>query len=256
MHHPERQANRQRIESMELFDEDRKESLQLDMSRLLALSDRLMIVGGPGSGKTTYLHIIASALAQALRSGNSKEVEQYLGLKEPLPLPILVPLSEFNRYRKQLRASHVARDGTLIAFISYWLIRQEAAIGLPDDFFDRLLGQGRSCILLLDGLDEVANERERAIVVEAVKNVAGNYGLRQIVVTCRTRAYRDNSVLPEEFRVAEVQPMTPEQVDALAERWCAAAYPSLDAERERDRLQQAIPHDGRGACKTQESPPD
>lgn len=223
--------------------EDAEERLQteaLDMNRLLALSDRLMIVGGPGSGKTTYLHIIASALAQALRSGNSEAVQQHLGLHERLPLPILIPLSEFNKYRKQLSASHVARDGTLIAFISYWLIRQEAAIDLPEDFFERLLRQGRSCILLLDGLDEVANEQERAVVVEAVKNVGKNGGLRQIVVTCRTRAYRDDAVLPEEFRVATVQPMRPNQVDALAARWCAAAYPALDAAKESERLQRAI----------------
>lgn len=44
---------------------------QVEMNRLLSLGDRLMIVGGPGSGKTTYLHTIASALANALQHGNS-----------------------------------------------------------------------------------------------------------------------------------------------------------------------------------------
>ncbi len=233
-----RRTGRNEIASPESLQES--QTAVLDMSQLLALSERLMIVGGPGSGKTTYLHIIASALAQALRSGNSATVQHYLGLQEPLPLPILVPLSDFNKYRQQLSSSHAPKDGTLIAFISHWLIRQEAAIGLPPDFFERLMLQGRSCILLLDGLDEVANERQRALVVQAVKNVASNGGLRQIVITCRTRAYRGDALLPEEFRVAEVQPMTPEQVDALAARWCEAAYSPWDAEKESKRLQHAI----------------
>jgi len=214
----------------------------IDMNELLTLGARLMIVGGPGSGKTTYLHLIAATLATALRTGNTAPVQQALGLADPLPLPIFVTLSEYNRYRKAPAQPGDARQGTLTAFISHALIRQEAALGLPTDFFERLLMQGQSCILLLDGLDEVADERERWLVRQAVEDVANNNGLRQIVVTCRTRAHRGETVLPETFRVAEVQPMTDEQVAALAARWCAAAYHPLEAEEETRRLQAAIHH--------------
>ena len=214
----------------------------IDMNQLLTLGARLMIVGGPGSGKTTYLHLIAATLATALRTGNTELVQQALGLTGPLPLPIFITLSEYNRYRKEPTGSGNARQGTLTAFISHALIRQEAALGLPADFFERLFLQGQACILLLDGLDEVADERERWLVRQAVENVANNRGLRQIVVTCRTRAHRGETVLPEDFRVAEVQPMTERQVAALAARWCAAAYSPLEAERETQRLQAAISH--------------
>ncbi|MCE7979945.1 MAG: NACHT domain-containing protein [Caldilinea sp. CFX5] len=214
----------------------------IDMNQLLTLGPRLMIVGGPGSGKTTYLHLIAATLATALRTGATQLGAEALGLADPLPLPIFVTLSDYNRYRKEAVGAGDARQGTLTAFISQSLIRQEAALGLPTDFFERLLMQGQSCILLLDGLDEVADERERWLVRQAVENVANNRGLRQIVVTCRTRAHRGDTVLPEEFRVAEVQPMTDTQVAALAARWCAAAYNTQDAAAETARLQAAIRH--------------
>ena len=52
---------------------------------------------------------------------------------------------------------------------------------LPDDFFERLLVQGRACLLLLDGLDEVANERERVLVARAVKNLEGGNDVRRCI---------------------------------------------------------------------------
>lgn len=212
----------------------------VDMHRLLELGPRLVITGGPGCGKTTYLRLIAASVARALRLNQPDTAQTYLGLAEPLPLPIVVSLSEYNRYRRRYSQPDNPRQGTLIAFISHSLIRQSAVIGLPDDFFERLLGQGHNCLLLLDGLDEVANERERNLVRRAVEELAFNDGIRQVVITSRSRAYQGEAVLPEEFRLATVQPMTPEQVNALAARWCHAVYESEDALDEAPRLQEAI----------------
>ncbi|MBP7961046.1 MAG: SUMF1/EgtB/PvdO family nonheme iron enzyme [Caldilineaceae bacterium] len=212
----------------------------VDMRQLLAMSPRLAIIGGPGSGKTTYLYIIAAGLAHALRSGDRSAVDRHLGLIGDLPLPIFVSLSDYNRYRRQCEESDDPHKSTLTAFITHNLIRQEAALGLPLDFFQRLLVRGHSCIVLLDGLDEVADERERSLVRRAVENLAANQGIGHLVVTSRSRAHQGRAVLSEEFRLAKVQPMTLEQAQALAARWCAAAYNELDITKESLRLQQAI----------------
>lgn len=217
-----------------------KRQKPVNMHRLLGLGSSLVIVGGPGCGKTTYLRLIAASVTRALRLNQPELAQNALGLAEPLPLPVVVSLSEYNRYRRRHSQPDDPRQGTLITFISHSLIRQSAAIGLPDDFFERLLVQGHSCLLLLDGLDEVANERERNLVRRAVEELAFNDGVRQIVVTSRSRAYQGEAVLPEEFRVATVQPMTPEQVNALALRWCRAVYEPEDALTEAKRLQDAI----------------
>ncbi len=219
-------------------DEERVEPV--DMNRLLPLSQRLVITGGPGCGKTTYLHLIAASLAQAIRLNQPGSVAAHLGLTSPLPLPIIVALSEFNQYRRQHHRAADPHQGTLIAFISHSLIRQQAAIGLPPDFFERLLVQGRACLLLLDGLDEVANERERVLVARAVEYLAHNEGVRQMVLTSRSRAYQGDAVLPETFRLAMVQPMSPEQVAALAGRWCQAVYDDTRANQEANSLEHAI----------------
>lgn len=234
---PTRRRGRQLDEEM-LREEEQLQTI--DMAQLLALGRRLAIIGGPGSGKTTFLKVIASSLAHALRTGERDAVANSLGLTGDLPLPIFVTLSDYNHYR---RANHGFTDpnqGTLTTFLSHNLIRDEAALGLPADFFTRLLSQGQSCILLLDGLDEVADERERALVRRAVENLAANDGIRYLLVTSRSRAYREGAALTEEFRVAEVQPMTPEQAQALATRWCWAAYNETQAAREAESLAAAI----------------
>lgn len=212
----------------------------LDMRQLLALSPRLVITGGPGSGKTTFLTVIATALTQALRTGDTHRVARYLGLTGPLPLPIFVSLSEYNRYRREQAQAANARQGTLTAFISYTLIRQNALIGLPDDFFEQLLTAGRDCLLLLDGLDEVANERERLLVRQDVEGLAANQSIRQVLVTSRSRAYQGEAILPPPFRLAEVQPMDEDQVAALVARWCQAVYGQMTAAAEQANLGRSI----------------
>jgi formylglycine-generating enzyme required for sulfatase activity len=187
----------------------------VDMAQLLALDDRLVITGGPGSGKTTYLHLIASSIARALVSGNGEPVERVLGLRGPLPLPVVVSLAGYNKYLRE-------RRGNLIDYISHAIIEQNGAIGLPADFFSRLLVQGRGCFVLLDGLDEIPKDDERALVRRRVETLANNEGISRLIVTSRTRAYQGKSVFP--YRLATVQPMTSEQVGVLAGRWCDAAY--------------------------------
>src|SRR5690606_6610268 len=95
----------------------------------------------------------------------------------------------FNRYRRKFGESADPRQGTLMAFISHDLIHKQAVRGLPADFFERLLDGGQGVLLLLDGLDEVADERERVLVSRAVEHLAFNDGVGRVIVTSRTRAY-------------------------------------------------------------------
>ena len=87
---------------------------------------------------------------------------------------------------------------------------KDANFDLPADFFVKLLMDGRNVMLLLDGLDEVANEEERAEVRQSVEELVAGKSLR-VVVTCRTIAYRSGrTALGASFREISVLPLNRE----------------------------------------------
>ena len=232
------------------------------LNKVLGSGNRLVIVGGPGSGKTTVLLHMAWALASSLLNGRSEPARSRLGpLMKPieldkegkpkppqecqqheLPLPLFVPLAAFARYRRHLAGNAPARERTLAHFISYHLIDQEANFDLPADFFVQLFKDGQDVLLLLDGLDEVANENERAEVRQSVeKLVYGRTALR-VVLTCRTIAYRSGrTALGADFREIAVQPLDLDRhILPMVRQAYACIYPldaALRTERANDLLE-------------------
>jgi formylglycine-generating enzyme required for sulfatase activity len=184
---------------------------------------------------------MAWALASSLLNGKPEPARQRLGLKlapAALPLPIFVPLASFARHRRGLPPSAPARHSTLAHFISHHLISKQADFDLPADFFVQLLNDGRNVLLLLDGLDEVANDHERAEVRQSVDElVAGRPGMR-VVVTCRTIAYRrGRTALEGDFRQITVQPLDLDQHVAPMIRQAYACIHPRDAARQAERAE-------------------
>lgn len=71
----------------------------IDMADLLTLKDRIAIVGGAGSGKTTYLSFVAASLATALTGQPLDTRLKPNRPGDPLPVPILSPLRFWKVYR-------------------------------------------------------------------------------------------------------------------------------------------------------------
>jgi predicted NACHT family NTPase len=185
---------------------------------LLQLEDRLVVTGGAGGGKTTALLHVAWTLANALLSPAhpTPKSEYDPSFGSGLPLPFFISLAAFSRYRRGLAPSSSPRRKTLAYFISYHLISKQADFGLPTDFFVRLSREGRRIILLLDGLDEVAGEDERAEVREALQElIAGRPQLRMIV-TCRKVTYGQARTALAGIRVIEIPPLQTDKIASIA----------------------------------------
>lgn len=208
----------------ETYQVEGKRNLELD--QILRLGNRIVITGGPGSGKTTVLLHLAWALTRAIVADDPASIENKLGLNGVLPLPIFIPLSAYAMYLRQLEHAS-AREKTLAAFISHYLIENETSFELPENFFVQLLREGQSVILLLDGLDEVPDDNERARVRQAIENlVTGRRDRMRVVVTCRTAAYNGRSALGKEFKEVKVKSLREEHLTAMVEQAYTALYPN------------------------------
>ena len=212
----------------------------IPLDGLFSLGQRLVVTGGPGCGKTTVLLHIAWALASAIADGNTLAKDK-LGLDAPLPLPIFVPLAAYARHLRQLKGKPNAEgERRLSHFINQYLLRRDADFDLPADFFNCLLRDGQSVALLLDGLDEVSNEDERAMVRQAAEELVQGRPDMRVVVTCRTAAYHDQTALGSHFREIIVKPLEEAQVREMVQRFYGCIHtqePKLAEERTGELLE-------------------
>ncbi len=170
-----------------------------------AVPDVLAVVGAPGSGKTTLLRHTAR---QACLGGRKRRRK----------VPILL-------YLRDHVASIVARPGVGIADLLRDTLGQMAA-SEPTGWFEQRLSRG-DCLVLLDGLDEVANAGDRVMVAAWVENQIRLYPKRHFVITSRPYGYRNARI--EGASVLQVRDFTAEQVTQFVCGWYQAV-----ARHERD----------------------
>ena len=79
----------------------------------------------------------------------------------------------------------------------------------PNRWIERLLRKGK-CVVLLDGLDEIADPDARKVVAAWVEQQMAQYGPNRFIITSRPFGYRSNPL--SGVTVLEIQPFTGDQV--------------------------------------------
>jgi formylglycine-generating enzyme required for sulfatase activity/energy-coupling factor transporter ATP-binding protein EcfA2 len=193
------------------------ETVTVSVNEALAAHRRLAVLGDPGSGKTTLLRFLALLYARDLAEGSTL-VQDKLGLDESGCLPILLPLRQIGAY---LRAHRPADDGTegcgqLLDFLVQSLKNER--LPLPADFFDEWLTGGRA-VVLLDGLDEVADPDLRRRVSRLVEAFSRAYPDCRYAVTSRLVGYTGPARLGEEYVTTTVRDFSLADVQRFLANW-------------------------------------
>jgi formylglycine-generating enzyme required for sulfatase activity len=163
-------------------------------------------------------------------------------------IPLVVSLRAYRQYKElccQERALRLnkPRADTLAGFIPWHLGKSlylDETTDFLNDFFERLLDTG-NCLLMLDGLDEVVNRKERGRVREQIERLTHMYPKNFILVTARETGYRDEAVFSSnEFKRLDVQALDEPQIHTLVENWCGKLYPEKDRPLRVEELMRAI----------------
>jgi len=164
----------------------------------------LAVVGSPGSGKTTLLR--NAALQACLRKRSRRS-----GRGHVRATPILL-------YLRDHAAAIIAEPTISVAT----LVR--ATLGAvdaeePSGWFEQRLRAGR-CLILLDGLDEVTREDDRAKVSAWAEGQIRQYPANDFVISSRPQGYQAAPI--EGATILEVHGFTASQVEAFVRGWYRA----------------------------------
>ncbi|MBN1954260.1 MAG: NACHT domain-containing protein [Anaerolineae bacterium] len=193
------------------------ETVTVSVNEALDAHPRLVVLGDPGSGKTTLLRYLALLYARDLAEGNGL-VRERLGLNESDRLPILLPLRRFGAYLKARRPEDDGTEGHALLLALLGEMLQGERVDLPGDFFDPYLRQGRA-VVLLDGLDEVADPDLRRRVSRLVEAFTAAYSDCRYVVTSRLVGYKGAARLGEAYATTTVRDFTLDDVEQFLCNW-------------------------------------
>lgn len=209
----------------------------LSIGLALARYSRLVIIGDPGSGKTTLLAYLALTYARTLADSTDDLVKKRLGLNEANRLPILLPLRDLG-YHLSEKHPNPGKDGPalLLDYLREYYTAQ--AIDLPLDFFSVYLEKGQA-VVLLDGMDEVADAGLRQRVARLIEKFAARFGDARFVVTSREVGYDGPARIGAEFGLAKVRDFTSQEVRRFVQDWTRVVETGLAGEGTADILRLA-----------------
>ncbi|HEY0068438.1 MAG TPA: TIR domain-containing protein [Chloroflexia bacterium] len=209
----------------------------------------MVILGDPGSGKTTFLKYHALGLL----TQDTQAIHETEGGSEPgsgrrqdnQPLPILVPLAAYAQSLK---------DRATLSIQTY-AAEFYRAHGLPDlqPLFHYSHSKGNT-VYLLDGLDEVPADM-RIQVANMVVATANSLGSNRLVVTSRVAGYIPLALTT--YSEATLEPFTQAQIALYIHNWYDTFYTRrnlpADPTKTATQLLDAINHN-QGITKLADNP--
>lgn len=178
---------------------------------------RVVLLGDPGNGKTTYSSrlVLQLALERMTWAGTPRT-------------PFVVTLRSYLR-----RSAEAAAGLTFIEFLAMDIAENyQVRPGAGAIEFMLLNGYG---FVVFDGLDEILNVTRRREIVQAIEVFASQYPSSPILVTSRDNGYEHAPLSSDVFHRIHLSPFTSGDVTGYLERWFRLDADVPPARRRRNR---------------------
>ena len=190
----------------------------ISFSDAIRSNQYLTVMGAPGAGKTTLLKYLALTFAR-------RQATERLELNEER-LPIFITLRDFSHFLDHAtQHGNVSHTSPLLLprFLNEHLKTIAPHLNLPDDFFSRQLEAGK-CIVMLDGLDEIADPSKRSRVIEVIASFAPYYRGNRFILTSRPRGYEGEAQqrLSSLYTECPIRDFDDDDMAAFARSWYTA----------------------------------
>ena len=222
----------------------------------------LVLLGEPGSGKSTFVNIVTMAMVGELLGGQATNLAQLTAPvpqdsgpgrdKPPRPQrwdhgplwPVPLVLRDLALHLAQAVPPGQQPDAQLVW---QFIAQQLAQAGLAD--FAPLLRQHLLTVgglILLDGLDEVPDaQHQRLPIKQAIQGFADTFSRCRFLVTSRTYAYQRQDWKLSGFAQARLLPFTQPQINGFISAWYDHMVELLclteaDAQRRAEALRQDV----------------
>ena len=182
---------------------------------------RVLLLGEPGSGRTTCLHMLA--LSSAKRAGDESAADS------PAPLPIFLNARDIIAALEQGNAmpdeQGLPAPTTFWSAIERWLQYSDLSALVPS--IQQLLDRGE-CLVLIDDLDGLGEVSQRSLYFAALGRFVARYPDNRYVLASGELSTRELASLASfaRYRLAQLDQA---QVDSFVDRWYQACARRADS---------------------------
>lgn len=183
-----------------IFDEE----YEIDYEQLFNYSDKIIILGNPGSGKSI---LIKSIICEILNKNNTDTLHENL----INCIPFRIELRKYLAFKKHNR-------GNIIKYLNSLLEEEYGITSMTEILLEKILKENKN-IVFFDGLDEIFKIEDKIDIKNDIENFHSSFPLTKSVTSSRIIGYEEAKLNEEDFFEVNIKNFNDSQIKEYLNKW-------------------------------------